>query len=182
MRQNKISHKIKNSSKHWFIMPNSVKQLVGNCNAVTLWLVVGVKLLMILGLSACSTAATVAPAGSHFQISGNASAGVLSIDRIQLDFGSGESSITIAQNSEIKPVATIRYKGLGNFSARWVLDGQVIGQYNTTLNRGSLLAFSPEPATPIPTFNLGRHQLRLEIVQPLVKFKQPSINFFVVAQ
>lgn len=181
MRLKNMSIRIEESIKQRVKMPNRISPMPKNGNLSITWLM-AFGLLIISSLTACGTPSPIASVKSNFQISGNTSAGILAIERIQLDFGVGKSSTTVVQYSEIKPVATIKYSGIGPFSAHWILDGQVIDQFNKTLNRGSILTLSPKSSISIPTFNLGRHLLQLKIVRPVVTFKQPETSFFVVAQ
>ena len=130
-RLKNMSIRIEESKKQRIKMSNGISPKTKNGYLSISWLIV-FGLLIISSLTACGTPSPIASIKSNFQISGNTSAGVLAIERIQLDFGAGKSSTTVVQNSDIKPVATIKFNGIGSFFSsldfRWA--GHRSIQYN----------------------------------------------------
>ena len=117
---------------------------------------------------------------TYYQISGGLKAGPFKIERVQLDFAQGLSSITVNKGQKISPVTTIKYQGTGVLSANWLVDDLVVERVNISLSHGSLLTLSPKPSTRIPTFILGRHSIRLQINRPKVDFREPKLSYFVI--
>ena len=142
-------------------------------------LIVGSVLLFVVG---CGTPRGNAISVSNFQISGGVKPGPLSIQRVQLNFDGGLSSITVKKGNEIEASAQIKYQGTGVMSASWLVDEIIVEQVNISLSHGSLLTLSPKKSTQIPSFKPGQHYLRLQINHPRVEFKQPKLKYFVVNQ
>ncbi len=148
-------------------------------NHSVITLITGCTLLLLAG---CGTPGGNANPLSHYQISGAGKTGPLSIQRVELNFARGQSSITVKKGNKIEAVAQIKYQGTGVLSASWMVDDLIVEQLNLSLSHGSLLTLSPKPSTQIASFNPGQHYLRLQINHPKVDFKQPKLSFFIVSQ
>lgn len=132
-------------------------------------------LVLLTTLVACGTPHSVSLSPKVMNVTGNHVVGDFSITRVQLDIN-GRSSQTIKKNEGLNPRAIIKYQGSGVFQANWLLDGQVVAQVNSVLNRGSVLTLNPKAIkTPVP----GRHVIRLQILQPTINFKTPELKVFV---
>lgn len=132
-------------------------------------------LILLMALVSCGTPHSVSISPEVLSVTGSHVVGAFSITRVQLDIN-GRSSQTIKKNIGVNPRAVIKFQGSGVFQAQWLLDGQVVEQVNSLLNRGSVLTLNPKTIkTPI----LGRHEIRLQITQPIVNFKTPELKFFV---
>jgi len=114
-----------------------------------------------------------------FEITGGTTTGKLEIDRVELSFQNNLPEITVNQYEKIKATAIIRFSGNGLFSAEWQVDGITVEPVNILISYGSTLTLPLSDSTVLPSYKPGRHQLRLNILQPISSFELPSINYFV---
>jgi hypothetical protein len=90
--------------------------------------------------------------------------------------------ITVSRHTkDLKVLAKLTYNGTGRLRAQWRVDGQVLGFVSQYLppGRRHVTLESPD-APPIPTFDTGRHQVELEILDPVPEFDEPIIYYYVV--
>ena len=106
----------------------------------------------------------------------------LLIDRVELTFPDGRGEASVEKDEELKLLATIRYSGTGVLRGRWEVDGVPVGVFNqpliTGMNGGSITVESP----PLPTFDVGSHDVRLVITYPAPSFDLPILRYFVFPQ
>jgi hypothetical protein len=90
--------------------------------------------------------------------------------------------ITVPRHTkDLKVLAEITYNGAGTLRAQWRVDGQILGFVNKYLPPGRRRIILESPDVPqIPTFDTGRHQVELEILNPEPEFDEPVIFYYVV--
>ena len=147
---------------------------------LTKWIFIISGLCTFMFVIGCSTPRGNANPVSYYQLSGGTKAGTFSIERVELGYAKGGSSITVQKGQKITPTAYIKFYGSGVLSASWLVDEVVLEQVNISLTHGSLLTLSPKAFTQIPTFVSGHHSLRLQINRPQIDFTQPKLSYFVV--
>jgi len=132
--------------------------------------------LWVFVLAGCGSPHPVSLSPKSFILSGSHEVGTFKINRVELNIN-GFSSKTVKKKEAVAVQAVIKYQGSGMFQARWLLDGQVVEQVNSALNRGSLLTLKSKK---IKTSLVGRHRIQLKIIQPINNFKIPELTLFVV--
>ena len=131
--------------------------------------------LWVFVLTGCGTPHSVSLSSKSVVLSGSYEVGTFKINRVELDIN-GFSSKTVKKNDVVFVQAVIKYQGSGVFQARWLLDGLVVEQVNSALNRGSLLTLKSKK---IKTSIVGQHRIQLKIIQPINNFKIPELTLFV---
>lgn len=107
-----------------------------------------------------------------------AAAAGLVIQRLALSFADGRSEITTTRNGKVRAHADILYGGAGLLEGYWEADGRVIGRISRHL-AGNGTVTIPGPATPVPTFDPGTHQLRFVVTAPETAFSTATLVYFV---
>ena len=130
-------------------------------------------------LVSCGAPALTAAPQNDFQISGAFKPGSFAIERVEMSFANGRASTTLKPAAPVRVRAHIKYRGRGQFSARWRVDGAVVRQQSINLSHGSLLTLSPQDPALFPTFIAGRHRIQLEILSPPSSPATPAIDYFV---
>ncbi len=119
------------------------------------------------------------PAAPHSEITGGTTTGPLRIERLELVFDNGFGSITVPQHSHLTATATLRFSGTGLLRGTWRVDGRPIEEVSLVVTHGATLRLPLAPTTVLPTFEPGRHDLTLVIVEPHPDFDLPTIHYMV---
>ena len=116
-----------------------------------------------------------------------ASAGPFSLVRVALRFAGqagAEGRATVPRHARgLRAVAEITYNGGGLLRAQWKVDGQVVGFVSRYLYRGMRRVSIESPKVPgLPTYDTGRHEVELEILEPVPPFDEPVIFYYVTGE
>lgn len=105
--------------------------------------------------------------------------GVLSIQRVELNFDNGLPETTVAINGKLKARAAIRYVGNGALIGYWMVDGRPLQTINTSLTFGNSITLETTDLPPLPTLEPGDHEVTLRLSVPAVGFALPVIRYHV---
>lgn len=96
-----------------------------------------------------------------------------SITAIHVDLPLNGSIVVL--NGTLKAHAYILGTGTGTFVGAWVVDERIVETFTKTMVNGEPISISP--SRPLPTLELGWHQLRVRILQPSPFDSQPILYF-----
>ena len=144
----------------------------------------GLGLVLLTLVAACATpqGAVAPPRVPQFQVTGGGTTGPLRVERVELVFDSGLGEATVPQHARVGARAVIRFSGNGPFRAQWRVDGRVLEVADLLVTFGSTLTLPTAERTVLPTYEPGPHEVALEILQPAITFRVPSIRYFVTME
>lgn len=103
-----------------------------------------------------------------------------SISFIQLRFEDGKTYKQVPKDFiPLVAFADIKSEGTGILEAEWLVDGKRFQRISKSLPFAKPKTISSGKATYLPTRMPGMHEVTLNIIQPQVDFKIPSIRYFI---
>ncbi|MBI5441231.1 MAG: hypothetical protein HY900_08480 [Deltaproteobacteria bacterium] len=135
--------------------------------------------LGVVPLTACGELRPVVPPPSQPRLSGGTTTGPVSIRRVELSFADGRPLANVPRNSRVGARAVVQFNGTGPFRASWLVDGRPVELVSTMVSFGDTLTFDTAPATVLPTFEPGAHEVSLRVEQPATTLPSPQIRYFV---
>ena len=123
-----------------------------------------------------------APSAPLFHLSGGSTTGPLQIRRMELVFSNNRGEMTVQRNERgLSARAIIQFSGNGPFEGMWEVDGRNVELVNLEVTFGNTLNLEMSPATVLPTFEPGLHQVTIKIQRPVPAFPIPTISYMVTA-
>ncbi len=121
-----------------------------------------------------------------FSITGGSLAGILTVQRVAMEFDDGRISAVIPPQSEMRARALIRYNGSGLLEYSWEVAAppSTLGQpiFVALINRKQFLLVGQEIVLQspwLPTAAKGQYLLRLRINRPAPAFELPLLRYAV---
>jgi len=103
------------------------------------------------------------------------------ISYINLSFEEGKPYAVVVKGAQgVAAIAGMKFEGTGIFYGQWKVDGHVFRTTSRTLNFAEDIQIeSGEPG--LPTLEPGIHEVTLDVLQPNMEYKIPSLHYFVIA-
>ncbi len=115
-------------------------------------------------------------------------AGALNVQRLELSFENGGKTKVIGQNSELRAVAEVNFRGNGLLEAEWrLVDSSsirggrferrlaVVRRQLTSSGNGRTRIVSPR----LPTGATGLHEIKLVMIDPETRFEEPVLRYYI---
>jgi hypothetical protein len=99
---------------------------------------------------------------------------------VELRFDNGRGEITVQKDArDLVASADILFNGTGLLIAAWEVDGRTLAVVQEFLTFGSRAVVATPGVPPLPTFEPGRHELTLKVLQPATTFAIPTVSYYV---
>jgi hypothetical protein len=102
------------------------------------------------------------------------------IKTLQLYFENRLIDITVDRNyPKLKAYVDILPLGSGILQGNWTVDGRIISNVVQPLAAGQAITLQTPDIPPLPTYEVGTHQLKFNVINPVTSVQMPTIIYHV---